>query len=771
MSKYFISLFVTVIFTLFIPGKTQGEFFISPNKAAGIILTPAKASKAEKFAAEEIQMYLKKITGVVVPITKTPTVSHGPAIIIGNHPDNAEIIRQLKAKYPIMPGSLKTAGHYDAFAVVGDGKVLKLVGQSETALLYAVWDWLESLGVRWIMPGEWGTFVPSLKEIELTRAEKFEAPGLAYRGPNYVMPKKWDFPESANRLEHGIPGSFLFSYRLRLNCNTTFDPRDSWAGIGSGHSYWYYITPERYFKDHPEWFNMINGKRQNGPGWQLCFTNAESAREFAKNISVDIAGTLKLGVPIERMQIFISPNDRRTRCECPECGKLADSDGSVTSMVTNYANLVAKEIRKTYPKARIVFYAYDNYARPGDHVKPGPGVCPELVFWTSATAVGANSAQPMFSDANEKFRRYFKQWSELSDQISAHTYYGHYTWFTPMPFLTQMAHDIPIMAGDPKYYGMYSESHLHWGTQGPNFYLHPKLMWNPRLDAKAVMDDYYAKGFGSAGPHIQRYYQILQDRMDSLPYIDGYLTEIPQLLTPDVVNRCNDCMDRAEKLLGGMDEGTRRRTNLVIQAWRNSAKTALAMRLFINSTHAGDREKIVKLLSEVLAFAETETGRWAFERRMVKSEVDQILIPLSTPLAKLPKGSGSYNFPMNYGGPIKFLGRVEGFQSGIWGYSLATHGRGRIDLPLRAEAGHKLTHVAIQLAIACQEGIGVKVSVSADTKGQHRLLADGINQCGKRITVPADMLGEKITLHIQAENWAPDPQLVLVGLSVDTLVQ
>lgn len=538
-------------------------FLIQDKKTTGTLVLPVSPTKVEVFAAEEIQKYLHKITGVQVPIVKTQHVPKGPAIVIGNHPANATVLQKLKTKYPIVPGHWKTTKYIDAFALVLEGETLHLTGQSGVATLYAAWDWLEALGVQWIMPGDFGTYVPSKNQIVLTSIEKFDSPSMAYRGPSYWMSKEVPL---AVKTEHEIPAYTLFSYRLRLNHNNGFDPPNAWLNIGSGHSYFQYLPPERYYKDHPEWYHQIDGKRHDGPGWQLCFTNRESAKEFAKNMQVEIANYLRRGFCIERMRLFVSPNDARAWCECPECQKLADSDGSATSMVTNYANLVAKEIRKTYPNARIVFYAYDNYARPGDHVKPGPGVCAELTFWTANTAVGANHAQPMFSDANDKFRRYFKQWSELCDAVSVRTYYGHYNWFTPMPFLTQMTHDIPILSSFPKFYGMYSESHLHWGTQGPNFYLHSKLEWNPHLDVKAVMENYYDKGFGPAGPYVKRYYRILQDQMDNLPYVCGYLTEIPQFLTPDVVARCNDCMDKAEKTLEQMDEGTRWRTSLVINA-------------------------------------------------------------------------------------------------------------------------------------------------------------------------------------------------------------
>ena len=143
-------------------------FLIQDKKTTGTLVLPVSPTKVEVFAAEEIQKYLHKITGVQVPIVKTQHVPKGPAIVIGNHPANATVLQKLKTKYPIVPGHWKTTKYIDAFALVLEGETLHLTGQSGVATLYAAWDWLEALGVQWIMPGDFGTYVPSKNQIVLT---------------------------------------------------------------------------------------------------------------------------------------------------------------------------------------------------------------------------------------------------------------------------------------------------------------------------------------------------------------------------------------------------------------------------------------------------------------------------------------------------------------------------------------------------------------------------------------------------------------------------
>ncbi len=45
----------------------------------------------------------------------------------------------------------------------------------------------------------------------------------------------------------------------------------------------------------------------------------------------------------------------------------------------------------------------------------------------------------------------------------------------------------------------------HWATQGVNFYVLARLLWNPEADVDAILDDYCQSGFGDAWRHVRRY--------------------------------------------------------------------------------------------------------------------------------------------------------------------------------------------------------------------------------------------------------------------------
>jgi hypothetical protein len=460
------------------------------------------------------------------------------------------------------------------------------------------------------------------------------------------------------------------------------------------------------------------------------------------------------------------------KCQCDNCRKLIDKNGSSSSLVTHFCNLVTAEIRKTYPKAMTRFYAYDNYSTAPDHAKPAAGVIPELCFWTAGNSFAANHAHPMFSDENHKYRDGYHQWEQISQGVTSHTYYVHYNWFTPWPMVTQMAHDIPNMGADPNCEGMYSELHPHWGTQALTLWLYPKLMWNPKLDVKAAIRRYCQAAYGPAGEVIQAYYQTVQDSMDRQGYINGRVQEIPRVLTPEVVSKVDGYIAQAEGMLDRMDPDTRWRTNLVCQAWRASAQFAEAVRLYDRGGATPERQKILALCEQVDQFAASDLGKWAFAyNRVVVPNMRIIVRGLKVDLGAQPAGQNTFSDSFNMGGAIKFFADMKGWKQGMWGYTLPAKKTGEIDLPLKAAAGHRITSASVKWKIPKPDQLSGTLSVISD-QGQERVLTRDVQQMAKGVDIPADALGAgTIHLKLTLSNAVDDATLALTACKIESQVE
>ncbi len=730
--------------------KTQKKIaIVKDGVPMGHIVIAAHPSNAEKFAANQLQEYIYKMSGARLLILSynNANIKDRIAIVVGRHPAAKPIIAELDRRYP---------DKYDAIAVVGRGKNLFLVGRHNTGTVWASWDWLESLGVRWLFPGKLGEYVPKVKDIYIPLSSKYDAPRLDYRGPcgGDVLELK---DKNASFEKRKTIATNLFLMRMRRNYafvglrpGVKYDPRWDWVRkdrpyyIDGGHTYSVFLPASRYYKQHPEWFRMFKGKRQQGLNAQVCYTNEQAAEEFAKNILVRAKFNIeKCGIPASRILLVVSPNDRRpARCECPKCSKLLDKNKSASSQVVFFANRVAKIVKKVYPDVRVAFYAYDDYSFPPEHVKPIKGVCPRVAFWVWDGSFGANHAKPMFSQANHKYRDAFIGWSKMSEYIFSRVYYGHYHWFTPWPKITQMSYDIKTMAKQiPNFKGMWSESYFHWGTQVLNFYVYSKLMWNSNIDVNKVIDDYCQKAFGPAGPAIRKYFGILQKRMDSIDYVCGYTVEISKLLTPTVIKKCDMCIDKAEQYLDKMDDaGMKWRTELVIQAWRASAKFGRAVDLFVNRhPKPSDRQRVVEYCKEVDEFSKTKLGRWAFYRNIARGSIRRIEKPLELDLFALPKGKHKWSDGFHLGGAIKFYASYSGFHCGMWGYTLKSGEKGVMMLPIKAEDGAKITFAKIYWGFDPGDFFKAKLILIDADKHEH-IIADNLVAIRKSVVVPKEFL-------------------------------
>lgn len=734
---------------------------VDQGKAVGRIVVPAQATDAETVAAQQIQSFVKQMSGAELAIAKAGDAGTGPAIVIGNQPANQAVIDELNKDHP---------DTIDAFAVVGDADHVSLVGRSDDSTLWAAWQWLNDQGVVFLMPGEHGTYVPHKTAISLAPIHDIEAPRVAARGSYSIAPQKEGNPEGYYTLEQGLPAWKMFMFRMRMNYNAAFTMRDRFTVLGSGDSYSGYLPPAKYYKDHPDWYSTPDGKAPKGISWQINFTSKDAAAEYAKNMLGAVKHQLDSGFPLDQLELLVTPNDGNAIVSDPEGKKLIDKDGSYSSLVTNFANMVAEHIHKVYPKARIVFLAYSNYATAPDYVKPGPNVFQVLAAWSAANSLSVNHAHPLFSEANQKFENAFEGWSNMSGGLGVYAYYGHYNWFTPYPMITQMSHDIPILCANPKFFHMYSENHPSWGTQGLTLWLYPKLIWNPKLDVDAAINEYNQAAFGPAADAMKSYQKTLQDSMDRQGRVGGNVWEIPFVLTPAVISECDASIEKAQKLEEQMDPDTRWRTEMVCQAWHASAQFAEAVRLFSHGSTPADRQKILSLCDAVGQFANSDLGKWALENKVATRGLKEVTGKLNVDLGNLPAGKQVFNDNFSYGGGIKFFGKVTGFQGGMWGYLLPVNTDGEIDLPLKAATGHRITAANVKWNIPKAQQVAGTLSVVLGDKSE-RVLTTDVKQMAKGVDLPADALDGTIQLKLHMVNQHYDPALVLTGCRVETQVE
>jgi hypothetical protein len=110
--------------------------------------------------------------------------------------------------------------------------------------------------------------------------------------------------------------------------------------------------------------------------------------------------------------------------------------------------------------------------------------------------------------------------------------------------LTQTIEDFKFVASN-KCIGIFIDGVWeHWATLAPQYYLMAQLTWNPDQDGRAVLADYYRRGFGKAAADTEAYWDLLEKtRAAFLAKEQPY----PAIYNPTFFDQAYALLDRAAK--------------------------------------------------------------------------------------------------------------------------------------------------------------------------------------------------------------------------------
>lgn len=376
-------------------------FLVENGQPRAEIVIAGKPPRTVRFAAQDLQTYVKKITGAHLPIVTKPSGQAAKIFVGRSEHTDARKVTAAGLKH----GAYRIVSGDDWLALLGDdteftpiepwaknnsergenGKVQsewdKITGAlwgvpngslyknrltvpgdigrpddaagkvepwqfwsaDERGSFNAVAGFLHRLGVRWYLPGELGEVVPTLKSIPLPKVDETVRPDFALRD--------FSFRFGTNGL-----ATALWAMRLGTRDPLNFQVAHGMAAM-TGRS--------ATFAAHPEWFALYGGKRHFEPGYtknQLCYSNEELFQETVRNVRAQFDH-------YQMEVVSVMPPDGYTSiCQCQLCeGKDSperDSSGLLSDYVWDFVNRVAKEVRKTHPDKKIANCSYGSYALP-----------------------------------------------------------------------------------------------------------------------------------------------------------------------------------------------------------------------------------------------------------------------------------------------------------------------------------------------------------------------------------------------------------------------
>ncbi len=527
-----------------------------------IVVLPDKPSPIEQYAARELMDFWRKATGQELTLGTDGT----HAIRIG---------RAASFDNPFMPN--------EAAVDIGDNIINIAGGDNDTAdplhaarahgTLFALYDFLESeLGVRFLWPGELGTYVPQFKGTTI--------PNTSRRIPAPLPSAVWRQSKTNNRATIGWASvstanqfhqkEALWLHRHRFN---------NIRSMQYGHAFtkWH----EKYFKDHPEWFNMMpDGKRALDPTQRsinpsyisMCVTNEAFQQEIVDN-------WLKNG----NMSALINCNENDTtgRCTCPRClaadgtpvePRLAAAReaysqhqqnwvrhlGSLSDRYAEFYLGVQKKAEKVAENPVVIGDIYANYFEPPQKHKLNERIlmrfCPPIMYpWT----------QQKITD----FKRLWTGWHDAGASLMFR------------PNFTLDGHNFPLV-----YYRAFAECFRHaeanglkgvdmdsltgiYGVNALTCYVIANLAPGGCKRTIEELENDFFSAFGNAAPAIREYYRIMEeatvlgfDKDANLtpPNNEGgnwsmFFLGAERIFTNDVMKRGDDALRKAAELAKGDD--------------------------------------------------------------------------------------------------------------------------------------------------------------------------------------------------------------------------
>lgn len=496
-----------------LPVQAAGTLFNNGRSRYSIVLSAA-ASTSEQTAAEELQKYIREISGAELPIV-TNLNTRGARIFVGYNTRVGEILGQ------------KDIDELDeAFTYESRGKDIFIYGGSLRGTLYGVYTFLEKeLGCRWYTPN--CTKVPKADRWSFSNLNHSESPAIKYRYSNY----------------YGIASSDDWNARNKQNYHwvAKANKYGNLEGYWSAHTMGMFVPEKEFFATHPEYFALKEGKRiGNG---QLCLSNPEVMRICRDRLLETMDRE-----PLYRIY-SLSQNDNFGFCECDECKKIEEQYGGHSGLILWFVNQIADEVMKVHPDKYVGTFAYQ-YGR-----KPPVGIAPRNNVVIRLCNIECCFAHPMDAGCpqNESFMKDLEEWSKIAPRLFIWDYVVDYAqYLAPWPNFQVLGPNIKVFR-DHNAIGIFEEA--QYQSEASEFqemksWVVAKLLWDPEQDVNLLVKDFIEGFYGNAAPKVQEYYDLCQSLVKPDLHYGIFIKEQDPLYSDEFVKQgetiLRDAMDMAE---------------------------------------------------------------------------------------------------------------------------------------------------------------------------------------------------------------------------------
>ena len=393
-----------------------------------------------------------------------------------------------------------------------------------TSMFHAVYFFLEkALGIRWFWPGEDGEVVPELRELSFPCGTIREKPDFKWR----AIQTKGAIYGDADGIDWSTARHAIM--KLPLSQQKEFElwaRRNRMGGlkVSDGHRWSEIVPTEIYGEKNPEFYALKDNKRDNvfyngKHNNQPCLSNEEiveimadyACSRFKRDPDLDICS--------------IAFNDGPSECECRECQEMsyeprqADNlqeatnelsqtgrsvqNCSITDLVYKNANETAEAVVKKFPNKKLLTLLYSNSRFAPEKYSLSDKVVGQF-------CIMGNSLW------NKKLLReetkLLADIAEKTPELGIYEYYSNGKWpeiYRLFPGLVEKTLNIYYDNG-ARYFS--TQPGMGFATNGINFYVLAKTLWNRKENSDKLLDEYCEKGFGPACEDVKNFLSAFAER-------------------------------------------------------------------------------------------------------------------------------------------------------------------------------------------------------------------------------------------------------------------
>lgn len=488
-------------------------------KAVCSVVLPASPTPREALAAEELVEYIRKISGVTLPLSDQGENK----IIIGEPKRNP------------FAASVMTQDDFDALVPGPEGFIidirehtLLLAGSSGNALeqergtLYAVYEFLErflgcSLAVYSKKGLAAGEFVPHCADITVSPDRYVKAAAdVAYRtaivqcgpwvgDPNHPLNEQFISWLAKNRYNRILTWSGVYEGYKKNGMLREAEKRGILFSVGhhqaitmllppEGNDYF----PEPYARTHPEYYRLL----EDGTRYQvkagdfsgqlvLCVHNRDLIRQMADNIVAWSDANPQVDV------IVLWPQDgKHEQCCCEECKKYSKS--------ANYSHFVAEVAKLVYakkPSIRIDLISYLDITECEVAQLPPNVITDKAVWHETLRGVGKPDGSCL---KDSEFEQNILSWKQAGATVVYYDYfmgtYGCKQKWMPLADELQAVCKRFVEVG---IHGLGTQLEaFHMWNHLFNFYTYGRTAYDTSLSMEAALER-FAAIFGKGAPYVK----------------------------------------------------------------------------------------------------------------------------------------------------------------------------------------------------------------------------------------------------------------------------